>query len=838
MKCSRYAFLSFSFLLGLSVAPHAVLSADKVDNPRNLSNFIAPDKIAIDPVLLKTDDIKSMDISAFAPNTDIKTGLNQSAPSVLPSPLEDMYSRRLREPITQFGYNAFPTTPNVATGAAVQESYILESGDEVNILIRGSHSINLNTTVGEDGMLVIEDLPPINAAGKSIKAIKDELVALTRDMYNTDLFLSVTKTRQLSITVSGNVDKPGQVTLSTFNTVIDALGAVGGIEKTGSLRQIKLMRGNQTTLIDLYGVLVYGSATTDISLRNGDRIVVPPIGPTLAIAGATKRPAIYEILPANRSLWKDSGGISQKLSLDDVLDLSGGALLPSKTRYIRLNLENKSADEVSDVTNSSERVFGDGDILLVNQSDTAGNMNRAGNIELTGATPQAGLYAIAETPSLAYLLKDNNAFNPETYPLIGIIERWNAGQLSKELIAFSPLQIISRQSDIELKESDNVHLFSRDEILQLKTPEENNQQDDADTDTPQKQIPSAIDDEVKNFLIEHAVFLRGSIRAAGSYPIATDTTLDDLLAVAGGASLEANINKVEITQPRADKSTQRTDINLASTPASIITLHPGDTIRVGQNFRRIEDRHVVLNGEVKNPGSYDLIAGDTLSSLIKRAGGLTEQAYPKGAIFSRKSERTREEQRYKSQARALELSLATAMQDTEGDKKPNAQEITMARDLITELKGADALGRITVEADPGMLESNPELDILLETGDKIYIPKRPLTVRVAGEVLSPAALQFRSGKSPRDYMNEAGGFSFNADSDRAFVVLPDGSAQPLSVSAWNYKATMIPPGSTIIVPRDPKPLTFMDGAKDLSQILANLATTAIFAEDIADGNNN
>jgi protein involved in polysaccharide export with SLBB domain len=109
-----------------------------------------------------------------------------------------------------------------------------------------------------------------------------------------------------------------------------------------------------------------------------------------------------------------------------------------------------------------------------------------------------------------------------------------------------------------------------------------------------------------------------------------------------------------------------------------------------------------------------------------------------------------------------------------------------------------------------------------------------LTVRVAGEILSPAALQFRTGKNPRDYINEAGGFSYNADQDRSFVVFPDGSAQPLSVSAWNHKAAMIPPGSTIIVPRDPKPLTIMDGAKDLSQILANLATTAIFADDIAD----
>lgn len=833
MNQSKRLILSLSAFLGLSTAPHALWAAGKGDNPHNIATFVDPEKIAIDPILLKTEDLNRVDLSQFAPSAGTES--SEKPQPIETSPVEELYSKRLREPIYQFGYDSFPQTPAPASGAAVQESYILEAGDEVNILIRGGRSINLSTTIGEDGMLIVEDLPPVNASGKSVKAVREELISLVSDIYNTELFLSVTKTRQLSINIAGNVRHPGQVTLSTFNTVIDALGAAGGIKKAGTLRQIKLIRDNRTTIIDLYGILIYGSGTTDISLRDGDRIIVPPIGPTLAVAGSAKRAAIYEILPASSSLWKEHGGISQQLSLDDVLDLSGGAILPSKTRYLRLNLENKNADEVSDVTNTYERIFGDGDILLISQSEQTGRERRSGNIELSGTTPQAGLYALAEAPSLSYLLKDDSALTPDTYPLIGLIQRWNAGQLSQELIAFSPLQIILHKADLPLKESDNIILLSRDDILGLKTPESNDNLPDG-TEGLSKETSSPLGNDIKNFLIEHAVFLRGSIRASGAYPVANETTLDDLLAVAGGASLEANIRNIEITQPRADKTTQRTQINLSSTPAALITLHPGDTIRVGQNFRRIEDRHVLLTGEVKNPGTYDLIAGDTLGSLIKRAGGLSEQSYPEGAIFSRKSERAREEQRYKSQARSLELSLATAMQEKEDNRKPNAQEIAMARDLITELKGAEALGRITVEADPGMLEANPDLDILLESGDRIYVPKRPLTVRVAGETLSPASLQFRTGKSPRDYINEAGGFSYNADQDRAFVVMPDGSAQPLSVSAWNYKATMIPPGATIIVPRDPKPLTFMDGAKDLSQILANLATTAIFAEDLQDGN--
>jgi protein involved in polysaccharide export with SLBB domain len=260
----------------------------------------------------------------------------------------------------------------------------------------------------------------------------------------------------------------------------------------------------------------------------------------------------------------------------------------------------------------------------------------------------------------------------------------------------------------------------------------------------------------------------------------------------------------------------------------------GDTIRVGQTFRRVEDNHVLLAGEVKNPGSFDLLPGDSLKTLIERAGGLSEQAYPAGAIFSRASERKREEVRFKSQARDLEMKLAASLEETDADKKPDPKEIAIARELILEMKQTEAVGRITVEADPGVLASQPQLDILLEGGDRIFIPKRPLNVRVAGEILSPAALQFRTEKTPKDYIAEAGGFTYNADKDRAFVVYPNGSAQPLAVSSWNHNPAFVPPGSTIIVPRDPKPYSFMDGAKDLSQILASLATTAIFAEDLAD----
>ena len=237
-------------------------------------------------------------------------------------------------------------------------------------------------------------------------------------------------------------------------------------------------------------------------------------------------------------------------------------------------------------------------------------------------------------------------------------------------------------------------------------------------------------------------------------------------------------------------------------------------------------------GEVLRPGEYDLLPGDHVSDLIERAGGLTAQAYPDGSIFSRQSERRAEELRYRADANEMKRALARALQNDE--KKPDSTQIELVRGLAQQLQTIEAVGRITVETDPNILEIKPELDMLLEKGDRLYIPKRPLSVRVRGEVLSPSSLQFISEKDPIDYIHEAGGFTYHADKDRAFVLYPDGSAQPLQVSAWNHKPMFIPPGSTIIIPRDPEPFSFIESAREVGQILSNMAVTAVFIDDIRD----
>lgn len=397
-----------------------------------------------------------------------------------------------------------------------------------------------------------------------------------------------------------------------------------------------------------------------------------------------------------------------------------------------------------------------------------------------------------------------------------MIERFDTEQLSRYYIDFPLKLVISGDYDRQLNEDDVVHLFSNKQIKALDRAPANQQEREHNgfiqaSYNGQIEQGSAMhgnaDDQgvIKDpvlaaYLKERAVFVRGAVRSPGHFPVAEGATLDALLAVAGGLALEANTSNIEVTsslqgeglQAGRPTGTRRLHINFRETNPQDVMIGPGDSVRVNQKFDKISDKSVLILGEVRNPGRYDLIPGDKVSDLLERAGGLTQQAYPEGSIYSREAERRAEESRYRAAARDLERALAISLEKN-NDKTPNTTQVAMARELAAELRDVEAVGRITVETDPGMLATSPELDMLLEAGDRIFIPKRPMSVRVSGEILSPASLQFRERKKPLDYIHEAGGFTYHADKDRTFVLYPDGSAQPLQVSSWNYRPTFIPP---------------------------------------------
>jgi|TARA_R110002126_G_scaffold13118_7_gene57119 protein involved in polysaccharide export with SLBB domain len=771
------------------------------------------------------------------------------------SNLEEMYSTRILEKLEQFGYDFLQDNKTEAHSPAplglVGDQYILGVGDSLNIALTGQRNAHYNLPVDSNGQIQIPTLHPLNAAGQSLGSFKAQIAKQFQEDYNQSFYVALSEMRQAAILIAGHVKQPGRITLSNQHNVIDALMQAGGIGKTGTLRQIRLVRDGQVTMIDLYTLLLHGTDTIDLNIKDGDRIIVPPIGPTIAIAGDVKRSGIYEALPVMQGMWHQSKQRSQQLALNDLLDMSGGLLSPGKIRYLKLDMQLNGDEGVSEIDDPFARVFGDGSILSV----VRGAERREGTIEVKGHARADGIHALSINKTLHSLLDSDRILGKDIYPLIAVIERWNRKSLSPEYISFAPLMVLQNKFDAKLQDGDVIHFFSHQQIaaIHADAPEDYFTQNKT-----QRKMRSAITSvaygaanmidngeelvplDIINVLKERSLFMRGAVRRKGHYPVSSGINLENVLAVAGGMTLEADKRNIEITR-REDsvKNSQydevlkikRRTISLANTKAEHISVRAGDTIRVNQKFQKITDNHVQIIGEVKNAGRYDLMAGDTMLSLIERAGGLNKYAYPEGAIFSRKSERHIEAQQYKAQARSLELSLASKMQT---DKPPNDSQVDMTRQLITQLENTDTVGRITVEANPDILATAPELNMLLERGDRIYIPKRPLTVRVTGETLSPASLQFRSEKRARDYIREAGGYTRSADKDRTFVVYPDGSAQPLHLGNWTHSAPFIPPGSTLVVPHDPKPFNFLDSAKDITQIFTNLAVTGFLVSEIQD----
>lgn len=298
-----------------------------------------------------------------------------------PSALEALYSGRVIDELAQFGYDVFGESEaqDVSAGVpsgAVQDDFVLGEGDELEIVFTGQRSERAVYKINSQGQVVLNDLPPLPAAGRTIAQFRASVEAAAGRLYNTEVYVSLSSVRQIGILVVGHVKHPGRQNLTVFHTVVDALMRAGGVDKTGSLRRIKLVRGGRSTFIDLYSLLLHGATTMDLGLRDGDRLIVPPIGPSVAIAGEVKRPGIYEILPAGYGVKASS----ERLSLNEMLSLSGGVLAPGQNRFVKMALTDNGQELIEEVSEPYEPQFSDGSILMVSK----GEARRAGSVELAG----------------------------------------------------------------------------------------------------------------------------------------------------------------------------------------------------------------------------------------------------------------------------------------------------------------------------------------------------------------------------------------------------------------------------------------------------------------------
>ena len=945
------------------------------------------------------------------PSTDLRPSLQLYQPSepsripfAPPSRLEGLYSQRAGRPLTQFGYEVLgvPTPVSVVQIGAVQDTYMMGEGDEIVVVLRGQENTTYRQRVNRDGQVILPRLTPISASGRTFgefRALLEKQVA--QGYLSTDAFVSLGEVRQISVFVSGEVRAPGVRNLNAFATPLDAILLSGGVAKTGSLRNALVVRGDQTIPIDLYSVLTPTSDVKITSLRNGDRILVPPLMNTVAVTGYVRRPGIYELRDKQTAM-----------NAEALIQLAGGLEIPGTYRYSTTRLEADGTSRLIPI--SANAPVAGGEVLFVDPTmDVAlDRVTLAGSIRLVGTYPRS------VASSTARLIRSIDDLTLDAYTPFAVVVRRDIKLNTRTLEPFSLTRVLSGAADINLQNDDFVYIFNRDEIRLLadaatreqqgllalqaqagiavqnapgaplvggggttpngfpnamplpgqpQNPMQNSpggfpqsgvgpgvqpypyqpphqypypypyqypqnppgavppngpgvgappgagvglQQVPQGNGIPQSiatspyppaygsplygatvpgsvpgadlrfqaaqqqltpgtnafaqgaqqlsqqnafsalslspgaaQFPQLAVDAIAARLGvsvqalvrvagEHLVWVLESVRDPGTYIAAEGTTLADMIQTAGGLLRQADITSVEVTSTQLDprtgtSQTARTNYGGQTGDFQRISLQPQDVIRLRSIFSDRENGQVSVSGQVRYPGAFNITRGERLSSLLERAGGLTDQAYPYGAVFTRERAAIAEREGNIRQARSIDAQLSTLATTPQAAAAANRDTLMFLTSLGQQVRNEPVLGRITMTADLAVLRSRPELDIVLEPGDTLYIPVRPATVTVTGEVLNSGSFQFENGLQMADYLNRAGGITQSADRRRTFIIMPDGTAQPVQSGWFSYSnVSLIPPGSTIVVPRDLSPFDLGLFLRDATQITSQLAVTA------------
>ena len=322
--------------------------------------------------------------------------------------------------------------------------------------------------------------------------------------------------------------------------------------------------------------------------------------------------------------------------------------------------------------------------------------------------------------------------------------------------------------------------------------------------------------------LENASLVSGEIRKPGFYPITNNINLKNLTSFAGGATNLGKSGNYEIFY--SEKDIQK--IPFEEYENTIFSSSFPKSIVLQQDPDKQETFSVSVSGFIKNPGTYSISKGEKLSSLLERAGGYEKNAYPYGGVFTRSSVAKREKEAFNRAADQLEEGIATSLTSGAISNTGNPQlALSVISNLITRIKSISPVGRIVTEMSLEKLKKNPEVDIVLNSGDRIFIPSEKSTITVTGEVLAPTSFVYSKNLRVNDYIKLAGGLADSADKGGIFVILPNGQAVK-NLDSWRIGRSKIEPGSTIIVPRDSTPFNAISAFRIFTPILANFATAA------------
>jgi len=649
-----------------------------------------------------------------------------------------------------FGHDIFTVDglsfePN--ENAATPADYVLGPGDEIFIDVWGINEASIKAKISPEGTINISQVGPVALAGLSIEQATAKLKKLLSQKYslsgeNSASQISVTlgSLRTVQINVLGEVNVPGTYRLSSLSTVFNALYRAGGVTEIGSLRGIQLSRaGKIIKVVDLYSFIFDGDDSSNVVLKDGDAIIVPPYLALVEVKGGFKRPMFYESVPdeAIGNMVRYAGGFTYNANVDGLT-------------VERIDGNNGEAFTVQS-SEFASFALKDGDVLTANVNINDDNFEN--RVEISGCVMRPGVYAIGkEVATVRQLVEQaggllENAFLPRAQ----LIREKSDRSLEVKSVAIGAIMSSSAE-DIMLRKNDLLI------------------------------VSDAMEMDPKGKLT-----ITGYVANEGKYDYAEGISIEDLIMLAGGLKPGASTARIDVSRRVVDPSASNAPDSLAQvfsfeikdglpvegTPS--FTLEPYDVVSVRKSPAFLEQKIVTVSGEALFPGNYTLVSNnERVSDIFRRAGSATPNAYVAGAKlirrFSEAEMRTRKE---------LEKFAESEADST------NISAIEKARTYV-----------VGIMLDKAVAEPGGEFDIILCDGDELYIPPMVNTVRIQGEVFYPNAVNYVDGENVSYYIRQGGGYTKDALRKDVFVVYQNGQVD-------RGRSAKVLPGCEIVVPTRP-----------------------------------